>query len=123
VTRSKYREMTAQPWIAGNVRDYAGRYEGEDGYDMIIRVDDRGVVTGSGRDDNGAFELRDAQISGGALRAVRVYAHGGSAPLEAAFMDRSDRDSPDEQFLKQRGIGYLENHVANSLRRIFLIRQ
>ena len=122
VTRSKYREVVAQPWIAASVQDYAGRYESEDGQILTIRIDDRGVVIGSGRDDDGTFELRNAQIAGGALKAIRVYANGKSETLQAAFMDRSDRHSPDAEFLKMRGIGYLEDDVSSE-RRVFLIRK
>jgi hypothetical protein len=123
VTRSKYREVMAQPWVAASIREYAGRYESEEGQFLNISVADGGVVTGSGRDDQGAFELRSARISGAALKAIKAYTHGGSALLEAAFMDRSDRDSPDAAFLKLRGIGYLEEDVSNGQRRIFLVRK
>lgn len=111
----KYKEVRSEPVIKENARDYSGFYEVPDmGFSLEVRVDANGNVTGNGSEpvdvDAGVmrrFSLRDARIQGALLTASKVYASGGTAPFEGAFISRTSFDSPTDRGVTTFGMGVI----------------
>ena len=122
VTKSKYKEVVSQPWIA-SVAEYAGRYVSDDYPYLAITIEPSGRITGEGRDDE-RFTLRNASISGGILTATKIFERGRTEPFEAVFLKRADRDAANEPFSVRFGIGHIaESGSHGSLLRAFAVKQ
>ena len=95
VRTEKYKDVRSEPTIRQDLKDYAGVYE-VDGLEYVIVVDvtDDGRVRATSNDR----ELENARIEGGVLRAKG---------FEAAFLTRTDRDSPNDPGTVSYGLGVL----------------
>ena len=125
VTVHKYREIVSKPWTFDDVRKYTGHYADE-WFSIDIAVDANGAARASGVDHVGAFELRNGQITDGVLTGRKQYHNGVSAPFEAVFLIRSDRDAPNDPFTVLYGIGYIVEEPTGSgiqEQRFFLTRR
>ena len=108
VTREKYKDIRAEPVIAQNVSEYAGRYEGDPGWWIEIQVGSGGQIRGMGEEAGqpcDTFELKNATIDGALLVATKVCRNGMVERLEAAFMNRTDRVSPTDTGTTMFGLG------------------
>jgi hypothetical protein len=86
---------------------------------LQLRVDSRGVVTGSGYEplNDGVrrtFTLRNGTVQGALLTATKVYANGETERLEGAFMNRTSFDSPTDKGTTTFGFGTLGRAVEVS---------
>lgn len=126
VSVRKFAEVIATPWRLRDVRAYSGYYASEP-FTIELRVHTDGSVTGSGHDERGRFELRNAHIDDAVLTARKVYRDGGSKDLEAVFLRRQDRSKPDAPFHVLYGLGYIGTLPPESgpdgLNRFFLSRR
>ena len=111
IRREKYKDVQSAPTVRQNVRDYAGVYEvAELGYRLILAVGADGTVRASGVDgdaESRGFELANAKIQGALLTGTKVYRDGTAEQLEAAFLTRTDRDSPTDPGTIVYGLGVL----------------
>ena len=109
VTKEKYKDVQAEPVIARNPSEYAGRYEVSDlGWWIEIRVGDDGQIRGMGDDAGqrcGTYELENAKIDGALLEATKVCRDGTVERLEAVFMNRTDRVSSTDTGTTMFGLG------------------
>ena len=108
VTRDKYKDVRAELVIAPNVSEYAGRYESDFGWWIEIQVGAGGQIRGIGEEAGercAAFELKDVMIESGLLTATKVCSHGTTEKLEAAFLNRTDRDSSTDTGTTMFGLG------------------
>jgi len=110
VTREKYKDVRAEPRVAQNVSEYAGRYVSDLGWWIEIRVGPGGQIRGMG-DEAGqpcdTFELTNATIDGALLTATKVCRDGTVERLEAVFMNRTDRVSPTDPGTTMFGLGVM----------------
>ena len=111
VRREKYKDVRSEPTVRQNITDYAGVYEvAELGYLLNVQVGDDGTVRVYGSDGDGEsrrFELENAKIEGAILTGTKVYHDGSAERLEAAFLTRTDRDSPTDPGTILLGLGVL----------------
>jgi hypothetical protein len=120
ITKSKYRRVESDPAVKANPADYSGSYEVPDmGFALQLRVDSRGVVTGSGYEPlnesvRRSFTLRDGRVQGALLTATKVYADGETERLEGAFMNRTSFESPTDKGTTTFGFGTLGKPVELS---------
>lgn len=120
VTKSKYRRVESEPAVRANPADYSGSYQvPELGFALQLRVDSRGVVSGSGYEPlsgtvSRAFTLRNGIVEGGLLTATKVYANGETERLEGAFMNRSSFESPTDKGITTFGFGTLSRPIEVS---------
>lgn len=109
VTREKYKDIRAEPVLAQNVGEYAGRYEVSDhGWWIEIQVGDDGHVRGMGEEAGqpcDTYELKNATIEEALLVATKICRNGTVERLEAAFMNRTDRVSPTDSGTTMFGLG------------------
>ena len=109
VTREKYKDVRAEPSVAQNVSEYAGRYEVSDhGWWIEIQVGSGGQIRGMGEEEGqpcDAFELKNATIEGALLTATKVCRNGTVERLEGVFMNRTDRVSPTDTGTTMFGLG------------------
>jgi hypothetical protein len=120
ITKSKYRRVETEPAIKANPADYSGTYKPHD-FDVVLelRVDSRGIVTGSGYDAlnetvRRPFTLRDGRVQGALLTATKVYANGETERLEGAFMNRTSYESPSDKGTTVFGLGTLTKPIELS---------
>jgi hypothetical protein len=113
ITKSKYRRVVSEPAVRANPAEYSGTYEVTDfDFALQLKVDSRGVVTGTGYEPltegvRRSFTLTNGKIDGALLTATRVYANGGTERLEGAFMNRTSFDSPTDKGTRVFGLGTL----------------
>jgi hypothetical protein len=113
----KYKEIRSDPAILRDMRDYSGSYEAEGlGLSLDLKVDDRGHVTGNGREaideDQRVFRrftLKNARIDGALLTGTKVYERGGTDSLEGVFINRTEFDSPTDKGRTTFGLGVLQS--------------
>jgi hypothetical protein len=122
----KFAEVISTPWRLRDVRDYSGYYASEP-FTIELRVNADGSAIGSGHDQDGRFELRNARINDAVLTARKVYRDGRSKNFEAVFVRRQDRSEPDATFNVYYGLGYIGDLPPESgsegLNRFFLSRR
>ena len=113
ITKSKYRRVVSEPAVRANPAEYSGTYEVTDfDFALQLRVDSRGVVTGTGYEPvtegvRRSFTLTNGRIDRALLTATKVYANGGTERLEGAFMNRTSFDSPTDKGTTVFGLGTL----------------
>ena len=122
---TKYKEVVSEAWLAASSA-YAGTYFTDDMVRLEVRIDARGQATGSGRDGNGRFDLRNLQISGGLITGTKAYEGGRTEKFEGVLLKRSTRSSAQDNYAVHYGIGMLsdasENGVGSDLR-VFAVKQ
>ena len=127
VSVRKFREVLSEPWRAGNVQAFAGRYESlGDPMHLEIMVSADARVTGRGS-DVAPFELRNSKIVDAVLTGTKVYSDGTSEPFEGGFLKRSDRMAPDANVTVMHGLAILVaappgSGITGTLR-VFLVRR
>ena len=120
ITKSKYRRVESEAAVRTNPADYSGSYQVPDlGFALQLRVDGRGVVTGSGNEllegsVRRTFTLRNGIVRGALLTATKVYANGETERLEGAFMNRTSFESPSDKGTTTFGFGTLGKPVEVS---------
>ena len=98
----KYKDVRSEPAILANITEYAGTYRVADlDYEITIRIDSNGTIQAGGR----TFELRDAKIEGGLLRATKAYRNGALERFEGVFLRRTVRDDPNDPGITTLGLG------------------
>lgn len=108
VTRSKYKDVRAEPVVKSNVSDYAGLYENSDlGFGIDIQVGANGRIQATGHDAGQEFELENATIVGALLTGTKVYADGRVERFEGTFMNRTERSSPTDTGVTTFGLGVM----------------
>jgi hypothetical protein len=129
VTQEKYKDIRAEPMIAQNVSEYAGRYESDPGWWIEIQVGSGGQLRGRGEEAGqpcDAFELKNVTIERALLVATKVCRNGTTERLEAAFMNRTDRVSPTDTGTTMFGLGvvfaYPREVDGNTWERVFYRR-
>ena len=111
--KEKYLRVVSEAAIRANPADYSGVYNVPGiAFGLNLSVDRSGVVTGTGYEPlaesvRRAFTLRDGRIEGALLTATKIYADGGSAKLEGAFMNRTSFESPTAAGVTLFGFGTL----------------
>jgi hypothetical protein len=122
VSVRKYYEVVSEPWVAAS-REYQGRYSSGDDFAYLdLTIDAAGRVAGTGRDRK-AFTLRDVVIGEGLLSGTKVYQDGSTAPFEAVFLKRSDRASPNAEFMTLYGVGFLVKERYDYEVRVFAAKR
>jgi hypothetical protein len=124
VTREKYKDVRAEPVVASNVSDYAGRYANQDwGWWIDVRVGADGRIQATGYEAGEEFELRSATIAGALLTATKVYQDGRVEDFEGIFMNRTERANPADTGVTAFGLGIvLANPIevdGNSFDKVF----
>ena len=130
VTRDKYKDVRSELVIAQSVSEYAGRYETDFGWWIEIQVGANGEIRGRGEATDqpcDAFELKGAKIEGALLTATKVCPDGSVERLEAAFLNRTDRDSAMDTGTTMFGLGVVlappREITGNTLDKMFFRRQ
>ena len=105
----KFKDVRSEPVFRQNAADYSGEYEADSEYPFSIRVAPGGGVEASGYEPapHGArrFTLRDARLAGALLTATKVYDDGSTEKFEAVFINRTERDRPDDPGTTEFGLG------------------
>ena len=108
----KFKEVRSEPAVRSDPREYAGDYEADMGFRLSLRVGAGGRVEGSGADTSfaggrreRAFTLRDARVEGALLTGTKVFDDGSTEKLEGVFINRTDRDRPDDPGTTAFGLG------------------
>jgi hypothetical protein len=109
----KYKDIRSTPAVRAKAAEYSGRYEVEDmGFVVDLRVDAKGIVTGSGYEPMGGdenvrktFRLVDGKIDGALLTATQIYGDGTRQRFEGVFMNRTSTDSPTANGVTVFGLG------------------
>jgi hypothetical protein len=105
----KYKDVRSEPTVTENPTEYSGVYEAADlGYLLSVEVANDGTARGQGADggqESRPFQLENAKVEGGVLTGTKVYRDGTTERFEAAFLTRTDRDSPTDPGIVQYGLG------------------
>jgi hypothetical protein len=105
----KFKEVRSEPAMRQNAADYSGEYEADSQYPLSIRVAPGGLVEASGYEPapSGArrFTLRGARLAGALLTATKVYDDGSTEKFEAVFINRTERNRPDDPGTTEFGLG------------------
>ena len=113
----KFADIRSEPVVLQDPSDYAGEYRSTDhGFTLRLSVSDAGVVSGGGEEpgmgeSTRRFELKDAEISAGVLRATKVYDDGARSRIEGAFLQRTDRRTPTDEGTRMFGLGVPDQHI------------
>lgn len=108
----KFKEVRSEPAVLADPREYAGDYEADMGFRLRLKVAAGGRVEGSGTDtsfEGGRsprnFTLRDARVEGALLTGTKVFEGGATERLEGVFINRTDRERPDDPGTTAFGLG------------------
>jgi hypothetical protein len=108
----KFKEIRSEPAARPDPRDYSGSYESDVGFRLSLSVAPDGRVEGSGTDisfEGGralrAFKLRGARVESALLTGTKVFDDGSTEKLEAVFINKTDRDRPDDPGTTVFGLG------------------
>lgn len=108
----KFKEIRSEPAVRSDPREYAGEYEADMGFRLRLTAGSGGRVEGSGADTSFAggrrarpFTLRDARVEGALLTGTKVFDDGSTEKLEAVFINRTERDRPQDPGTTAFGIG------------------
>lgn len=124
----KFKDVRSEPAPKTDARLYSGEYEAEQGaLSLRVYADGRAEAAGTEPDSDFAptrkFTLRNARVEGALLTATKVYEDGSSEPFEGVFINRTDRDSPNDPGTTAFGLGVLfdpPKHVnGNDMGRLF----
>ena len=109
VRLEKFKEVRSEAAFRQNAADYSGEYEADSEYPLSIRVASGGVVEVSGYEPSPRgprrFTLRGAKLAGALLTATKVYDDGSTEKFEAVFINRTERDRPDDPGSTEFGLG------------------
>ena len=109
VRLEKFKEVRSEAAFRQNAADYSGEYEADSEYPLSIRVASGGVVEVSGYEPSPRgprrFMLRGAKLAGALLTAMKVYDDGSTEKFEAVFINRTERDRPDDPGSTEFGLG------------------
>jgi hypothetical protein len=108
----KFKEIRSEPAVRSDPREYAGDYEADMGFRLSLTVGAGGRVEGSGADTSfaggrraRAFTLRDARVEGALLTGTKVFDDGSTERLEGVFINRTDRNGPQDPGTTAFGLG------------------
>ena len=105
----KFKEVRSEPVFKQNAADYSGEYEADSEYPLSIRVEAGGGVEASGYEPAPQgprrFTLRGARLAGALLTATKVYDDGSTEKFEAVFINRTERNRPDDPGSTEFGLG------------------
>ena len=108
----KFKEIRSEPAVRSDPREYAGDYEADMGFRLSLTVGAGGRVEGSGTDtsfEDGRrarpFKLRDARVEGALLTGTKVFDDGSTEWLEGVFINRTDRNDPQDPGTTAFGLG------------------
>ena len=108
----KFKEVRSEPAVKGDPREYAGTYESDIGFSLRLVVSPDGRVEGGGTEVHYAgdrrtrrFTLRDARVESALLTGTKVFADGSAERFEAVFINRTDRNRPDDPGTTAFGLG------------------
>jgi hypothetical protein len=106
--KEKYKDVQSEPAVKSNLRDYSGVYEVRDlAYVISVQVGNDGQVQATGSEQSRPFRLENAKIEGALLTASKVYSDGTREMFEAAFLNRTDRESPTDPGVTIFGLGVI----------------
>jgi hypothetical protein len=108
----KFKEVRSEPAPKADARLYSGEYEAERGaLSLRVYADGRAEATGSEPDADFSrtrrFTLKNAHVEGALLTGTKVYEDGSSEVFEGVFINRTDRNSPDDPGTTAFGLGVL----------------
>jgi len=114
VTKEKYKDVHSEPVVNQNIGDYSGVYEVSYlSFGIKLQVESAGQIQGSGYEPAGednqqrTFRLEQARITEGLLTATKVYANGATEKFEGVFINRTERNSPNDTGVTAFGLGVL----------------
>ena len=108
VRREKYKDVQSEPAVKSNLREYSGVYEVPDlAYVISVQVGNDGQVQATGSEQSRTFKLENAKIEGALLTASKVYSDGAREKFEGVFLNRTDRDSPNDPGVTIFGLGVI----------------
>lgn len=130
----KFKEIRGELVVRSDVSSYSGAYESDTGDSLSLQVAADGRVEGNGSEPSpkhgtARFTLRDARVEGALLTGTKVFEDGSTERLEAVFINRTDRNSPQDVGVTSFGVGVLYDppkYAANmnfSLNRLFYQRK
>jgi hypothetical protein len=93
VSKSMFLQVKSDAVVRKDPSTYSGVYV-EPGFRFSIELNVRhdGSLTGKGSDQRGGYTLRDGQVRGALLTAMKAYPNGATAPLEGVFLQRVVRE-------------------------------
>jgi hypothetical protein len=87
--KTKHKQKSFEPASVADVRELAGRYEGvESEYWLDVRIGTEGAAQVALHEAGRDVTVRDVELCGARLRAVKVDADGVEHEFEATFGDR-----------------------------------
>ena len=108
VRRDKYKDVRSEPAVKANPSEYSGVYEVRDlAYVLSVQVGNDGRVQATGSDQSRTFTLENAKIEGALLTGSKVYSDGTREKFEGVFLNRTDRDSPNDPGVTIFGLGVI----------------
>lgn len=112
-------DVTSEPVVKRDARDYAGTYEAFSDYPFKLEVAASGQITASGAEPDArgtrSFTLRDAKIEGALLTGTKVYADGGQEKFEGVFLNRTVRSNTTDNGDTTFGLGVVFDPPKASL--------
>jgi len=116
IRAEKFADVRSEPALLRDVRDYAGEYRADFGFTLRLSVSGDGAITGAGGEPGRdgtvrRFELMDAEISEGLLRATKAYDDGDRERFAGAFLQRTDRRSPNGEATRMFGLGVPDQDI------------
>ena len=108
VRMEKYKDVRSEPAVKSNIRDYSGVYEVPDlAYVISVQVGSDGRIQANGSEKSRSFTFENAKIEGALLTATKVYSDGARGKFEGVFLDRTDRNSPNDPGVTIVGLGVM----------------
>jgi hypothetical protein len=106
VRTEKYKDVRSEPAVKQNIAEYSGVYEVPYlDYAIKVQVGSDGKVHASGSERGRTFTLENARIDGALLTASKVYQDGATEKFEGVFLNRTDRNSPNDPGVTIFGLG------------------
>ncbi|HEV7890961.1 MAG TPA: hypothetical protein VGP08_09990 [Pyrinomonadaceae bacterium] len=108
----KFREIRSEPAPKTDARLYSGEYEADNGaLSLRVYADSRAEADGTEPAEDFTrtrkFKLVNARVEGALLTGTKVYEDGSSEAFEGVFINRTDRNSPDDPGTTAFGLGVL----------------
>lgn len=110
VRREKYKDVRSEPVVRQDIASYSGTYHADLGDVIDLRIGNDGRVQGTGADSSEparTFILENAKITGAVLTATKVYRDGATERFEGVFINRTEREAPNDPGVTVFGLGVL----------------
>lgn len=115
VRKEKFLDVKSTPAVKANPSTYTGTYQVQGmGFSLDLRVAADGTAEGTGYEpvdmESGVmrrFALRGARVQGALLTGSKSYADGAQEKFEGVFMDRTSRNSRDDNGTTEFGLGVM----------------